>query len=116
MTEYEVGDAVRISFESEMYQAGADLYVTVPGGPAIYLYDIGDERIEVIKRATPPEPTEPGTVVLTSTGTIYMLRGSRSCREWVCSLQDTENVSWEWLHRLGTSTPPEIVYTPGGEV
>jgi len=63
MTDYRSGDTVRVTIEA-MVEGHHIKYVQLPKSPDIdYLSEF--HTVEVIKRATPPEPTEPGTVVLT---------------------------------------------------
>ena len=109
MNDYQVGDTIQwtrvVEGKIESISSDGALYL---GEKISVRPDRG--KIEVIKRATPPEPTEPGTVV--NAGRLYMLTNWDG-KAWT----DNDAGRWHsWDDITSNGHPLKVVYTPGGEV
>ena len=117
MTDFKPGDTVRVSFEGVVRYTESTF-----DGRQLLVDDrwFGtDWEVELVKRALPPEPTEPGTVVRVSyEGGRHSVAeheaGYHSTgRYWCVADPAASPISWEALTNFATDV--QILYTPGGE-
>ena len=115
MSEPGAGDTVRVSFDSEVNRDYGNTWIDIPGVGAWPLGAIDDRfTIEIIRRATPPEPTEPGTVVRVSLpdGNVDVFERGPGCR-W---LAVGSTVLCDWASAVSGADNVQVIFTPGGGV